>query len=413
MATQVLVPVMGEAVGEARIGAWLKAAGDAVRRGDELAELETDKAVLMLECPADGVLLEILAPAGSMVATGQVLARLGTVEEAHGAAEAGASAGRGERPPADGPADGLVQVDGEEGSRLRVSPAARRMARGLGLDLEAMAAAKAPGRVTTEDVARALDEATAAAAKKRGGDGEDLDPLGLPAAGPGSLAGRRLPLTANQRVMAQRMAQSAREVPQFSLAMHVEAGRLLQVKEELAAKGAAGGMAVSLTALLVYLAGRVLLRHPLLNAQFDGDAVRVFETANMGVAVAAPGGLVVPVLHAVERLALGEIARRLRELSERARGGRLSPAEVSGGTFTLSNLGMYGVSTFVPLVNPPQSAILGVAAVEGVVVPSAGGTRHIQRMTLTLSADHRVVDGAAAAAFLQELRMAIEDATFG
>jgi pyruvate dehydrogenase E2 component (dihydrolipoamide acetyltransferase) len=267
--------------------------------------------------------------------------------------------------------------------RLRVSPAARRMARAHGLDLAPLAAAKGAGRVTSEDVARAVE-------KRR-------------------VAQRRLLLSANQRVMAARMTQSAQETPQFSVAIHVEAGPLLEVKQALTATGGR----VSLTALLAHLLGRVILKHPLLNARFDGDAITIFETANIGVAVAAPGGLVVPVLHGVERMALGDVGRRLGELAAAARAGVLTPDEVSGGTFTLSNLGMYGVSAFVPLVNPPQSAILGVAAVEGVVVPSEGGTRHVQRMTLTLSADHRVVDGAYAAAFLQELRAVIEEAQIG
>jgi pyruvate dehydrogenase E2 component (dihydrolipoamide acetyltransferase) len=387
MATQVLVPVMGEAIGEARLVTWLKRVGDPVRRGDELAELETDKAVLMLECPADGVLLEILAAEGVMVTTGQLLAQVGRLGE-----HAPASAAPAESPDASAVEVAAAKVDSSPpaaaGERQRISPAARRLARQLGIDAAGLSAPQPGARITTHDVTR-LAEASA------GGR-----------AGSGRLPQRRVLLNEIQRVMASRMAQSAREIPQFSVAIEVDATRLLQVKQELAG----GEAAISFTALLVHLAARVLRQHPLLNARFDGDGVIVFETVNMGVAVASPQGLVVPVLHGVEKSGLAVLGRQLASLAQSARNGRLSLEQVSDGTFTLSNLGMYGVSQFVPLVNPPQVAILGVAGTQPVVLPAAAGTRHIQRMILTVSADHRVVDGAAAASFLHDLRHEIEAA---
>ncbi len=401
MATQVIVPVMGEAVGEARIAVWFKQAGEPVRRGDELAELETDKATLTLECPADGVLLEILIGAGAMVATGQLLARIGRPGEqapvgaAPGALPAGQAAELAPEAPAEmtaaAAADSTPAAPAEE--RRRISPAARRLARRLGIDAADLTASKPGARITTQDVTR-LSEAAGAVTS---GDSQS---------GGGSLPQRRVLLNEIQRVMGARMAQSAREIPQFSVAMEVDATRLLQVKQELAH----AEKAVSFTALLVLLAARALRRHPLLNARFDDDAVILFETVNMGVAVSSPQGLVVPVLHGVEQLDAPALARRLDELVQTARSGRLALAQVSNGTFTLSNLGMYGVSRFVPLVNPPQVAILGVAGIQPVVLPAAAGTRHIQRMSMTVSADHRVVDGAAVALFLQDLQHTIEEA---
>ena len=350
MATQVLVPVMGEAIGEARLAAWLKHAGDPVCRGDELAELETDKAVLMLECPADGVLLEILVDEGAMVTTGQMLAHVGRAGELVQPALAEhvpdpAPDSVPERGRETKESNGAGAVPAPAGERVRISPAARRMARDLGIDVSALSARLPGARITTRDVERLAAGAAA-----------------------GSVPQRRVLLNEVQRVMATRMAQSVREIPQFSVAIEADATRLLQVKQDLSGKEA-----VSVTSLLIYLAARVLRRHPMLNARFDGDGVVLFETVNMGVAVASPQGLVVPVLPGAEQLELATVARRLRDLVEAAQRGRLALAQISGGTFTLSNLGMYGISQFVPLVNPPQAAILGVGGIQPAVLPAAGG----------------------------------------
>lgn len=391
MATQVLVPVMGEAIGEARLTAWLKHAGEAVRRGDELAELETDKAVLMLECPADGVLLEILVGEGTMVTTGQLLAHVGRAgESVQPAPTERAPDPAPPSVPESVPEAGPAAADSEAantpaapaGERIRISPAARRMARDLGIEMSVLTASQPGARITTSDVERMGAGATA-----------------------GSVPQRRVLFNEVQRVMAARMAQSVREIPQFSVAIEADATRLLEVKQDLSGKEA-----VSLTSLLVYLAARVLRRHPMLNARFDGDGVVLFDTINMGVAVASPQGLVVPVLRGAEQLELASVARRLRDLVEAAQRARLALAQVSGGTFTISNLGMYGISQFVPLVNPPQAAILGVGGIQPAVLPAAAGTRHVQRLSMTVSADHRIVDGAAAASFLQDLQHAVEAA---
>lgn len=413
MATQILVPVLGEAIGEARVAAWLKRPGDAVRRGDELAELETDKANLALECPADGVLLEILASEGTLVTTGQLLAHVGRPGEATTPVAAAPVAVVPPAPslPSDvsvptngGAADAAAPIEQSvatsvlpnAGERRRISPAARRMARALGIDLGRLTPSRPGARITTQDVMR-LSAAQ--------GEGNLLPQ-------------RRQMLTEIQRVMVNRMLQSAREIPQFSVTIDADVTHLLQVQRALTgADSSMGGVrhqgeqAVSLTALLIYVATRALVQHPLLNARYDGDAVLLYETVNLGVAVSTPKGLVVPVLHGAERLSIRELAQRWGALVQTARTGRLALDQVSDGTFTLSNLGMYGVREFVPLVNPPQSAILGVGAVQPVVQPESNGTRHVQRMSLTVSADHRVVDGAAAAAFLHDLKQRMEQAS--
>jgi pyruvate dehydrogenase E2 component (dihydrolipoamide acetyltransferase) len=189
----------------------------------------------------------------------------------------------------------------------------------------------------------------------------------------------------------------------------VDAGQLLTRREQFRRKVEAEGDAVTLTALLAYLVVRALRQHPLLNARFDGDSIVVYDTFNVGVAVTTSQGLMVPVLHRLEEMSVTEIARRLIEVTIAAREGRLTPGDMADGTFTLSNLGMFGVNQFVPLVNPPQSAILGVGAARATAVPGLNETvRAAQRMNLTVSADHRVLDGETVAQFLKTLREKVE-----
>jgi pyruvate dehydrogenase E2 component (dihydrolipoamide acetyltransferase) len=216
-------------------------------------------------------------------------------------------------------------------------------------------------------------------------------------------------LTRVGKVMAERMLASARLIPQISASIEVDAGQLLTRREQFRRKAEVEGDAVTLTALLAYLVVRALRQHPLLNARFDGDSIVVYDTFNIGVAVTTSQGLMVPVLHRLEEMSVTEIARRLTEVAIAAREGRLTPGDVADATFTLSNLGMFGVNQFVPLVNPPQSAILGVGAARAIVVPVLNETvRAAQRMNLTVSADHRVLDGETVAQFLKTLREIVE-----
>jgi pyruvate dehydrogenase E2 component (dihydrolipoamide acetyltransferase) len=390
MSVKILVPTLGEAISEAVLAAWLFQPGDSVRRGDEIAELETDKATIALESPANGVLLSILVPQGETVRPGQLLALVGKPGEApETAGQPAPGQPAAAQTPAEAPA--VQAAAGPEERGQRVSPAARSMARKLGIDLQRVAPARPGDRITTEDVERYA---------RRPGQGEP-EPAGL--------VSRRIPFNRIQAAAAERMAESARQIPQFSVSMDAEVTGLLAAKRALAARG----IQASVTAMLVQAAARVLKAHPLLNARFDGDGVLAFETVNLGVAAATPAGLVVPVIRSAEKLGLVEIARQLSALAQAAREDRLSLSQVSEGTFTLSNLGMHGVQHFVPLVNPPQSAILGVGAARQALQPTPeGGIRPVWLMNLTVSADHRVVDGEAAARFLAALRSEIEKADF-
>lgn len=277
-------------------------------------------------------------------------------------------------------------------SRLRVSPLARRLAREVGIDL-ADVPSNTVGKISSREIERYL-----AARPPAASTAAPVSPESKPPA-------RRVTLNPVRLVMARRMLESAQTIPQFSVTFPADATRLIAFQRELRESG----HPATITALLIALTADALGEHPHVNASFDGDSLLVFDHCNIGVAVAASDGLRVPVIERAEQLSVRAIAERLADLSEKARQGKLSPAEIQGGTFTLSNLGMYGAAQFTPLINPPQAAILGVGRALPVYVPGADGQPAlIQQMALTLTADHRVLDGAAAAAFLQTLVKRVE-----
>jgi pyruvate dehydrogenase E2 component (dihydrolipoamide acetyltransferase) len=384
MATEIILPFMGEAITEATLASWLKQVGHEVKRGEVLAEVETDKAVMPLECPVNGVLLAVLVEKGSKATRGQLLAVVGQPgEKWQGRQEVEAERVPPEiKRPVD--SEALGQIEATE--RRRVSPSARRMAQQLGVNIDEVQPEVPGARVITEDVER-----YAATIKAR----EQMAP---------ARPSHRVTLSSVRKIVAERMTESARSIPQFSITTEANASRMLAVQQELSRQVEQAGVHVSLTALLVYLTARALARHPLLNAQFDGDGIIVYDTLNIAVAVATPSGLTAPVLHGAENLSVLDIARRLTKVSAAARDGRLSLADVVDATFTISNLGMFGVTQFIPLVNPPQAAILGVGTARPAILPSAEEKiRQVQLMSLTVSADHRVLDGEEVARFLATL----------
>jgi pyruvate dehydrogenase E2 component (dihydrolipoamide acetyltransferase) len=408
VATQMIVPILGESIQEATLTRWLKASGEPVRRGEEIAEIETAKASMTLECPANGVLLEIRAPEGSLVGTGDLLACIGQPGE-----EIGSGQSAPEQPAAGAQlltdshgstwiGEDKVKGHDQEGDgkehaetpRRRISPAARRMANALGLDLEQIQPAIPGRRIMTEDVQRAY------AARQQA--------TTLPAADAAPFARRAMQMSEARRLTGQRMLASAQQIPQFSVSMETDVTRLLHIREALNQGRRSAAEHVSVTALLVYLCGRALVKNPQFNATFEDGSVWLYENANIAVAAATPRGLVAPVIQQVEQLKLGEVTRQLNQLVESARSGQLKLNQLQNATFTLSNLGTKRVSQFVPLVTPPQAAVLGVGAARPLVLPVEGGTRFVQALTLTVSADHRVVDGLEAAQFLEDLCQEIE-----
>jgi pyruvate dehydrogenase E2 component (dihydrolipoamide acetyltransferase) len=387
VATDVILPILGESISEAVIARWLKQPGDAVKRGEEIAEVESEKATLALESPANGVVLKILAGEGQRVKTNELLAIIGKPGEIIETPETLPAADIHLTPPsANLPAPEAVQPDREK----RISPAARRRAEELGVDINHVSPAVAGGRVVSDDVDRFAASRSQELVSGPACHFEELNEI--------------------RRTLARRMGESAQNIPQFNVTMDVSMEAFLQALDALRPQMEASGLKLSVTGLLSYLLGQTLLKHAWLNARYNEGQVQVFETINLALAVATPQGLAAPVIYGLEKLSLVEIARRIREISRRAETNTLTMNDISNATFTLSNLGMYGVTQFVPLVNPPQAAILGVSTVRPVFVPLSGGGIALQKtLTLTVSADHRLLDGAAVADFLASLRSTIEN----
>jgi len=395
MATQILVPILGESIQNATLFRWNKAVGDAVKRGEEIAELETGKANMALESPVNGVVLQILVPEGTLVETGDLLAWIGAAGEAIEEQEAPSPAPESAQEPVKTqpePAAATVpsaQPSAEAIERLRISPVARKLAQSLGIPLEQLKPSATGLRIMIRDVERADEERKA------------IRPEPASSAPAGSMPGYLVPLNAIRRLTGERMTASIQQIPQYSVTMEIDATQLMRLKADLNRRNANASEKVSITALLVYAAARAIQKNPLVNARYMDGHLFVYEHVDMAGAVATSQGLLAPVLSAVERLSIHEIAARLNQLAEKARANRLGSQELEGGSFTLSNLGTLGVTQFNPIINPPQAAILGVGAIRPVLLPL---NRTAELMTLTVTADHRVLDGADVAKFLNDMR---------
>jgi pyruvate dehydrogenase E2 component (dihydrolipoamide acetyltransferase) len=391
MATSVVMPALEMAQETGTIISWLKKEGDAIRKGEPLLEIETDKAVVEVEATADGVLAGVKSREGDVVPVGATIAWIVAPGEAPPAESASAApsarkitgepqlAAKSEAPAraeATAPAEGGPQI----------SPKARRLAKERGVDISRIKGTGPDGTITSDDVLAAAEAPAQVAVSDR-----------APAA-----------VSGIARLMAERTTQSWTQVPHFFLVRELEAGALLEVLEERRpAIERERGVKLTATDLLVALAARALKKHPKMNASWTGNAIQINPQINISVAVAMPDGVVGPVIHGADTMTLPDIALQRRDLTERARNGRSKPADISGGTFTITNLGMYNIDAFSAIIVPPQAAILAVGRIADRVVAVSGQPAVRPMMTLTLAADHRVVDGAQAAVFLNDLAEAI------
>lgn len=442
--TEIRLPRLADAVASVRFGAWLKQEGDQVEAGEPIAEVETDKTTVELEAPAAGVLCDLRVAAGADgLEVGAVLARIAPaagagavllsagaarvepVEPADPPAAPGDDSGhhrpdlRADVEPADPPAaPGDFPVVPNDDVAPAATPLALRMAAAAGLDLSAVRASGPDGRIRKADIDRVLAarravpvEAPAATAGERPpADGElssasvaarDAEPRGADAP-----PHREQPLTAMRRVTAARMQQAKQTVPHFYLRTECRVDAALSLLA--AARRQWPEVPPTLTDLVVRAAACALRRVPEANSAWADGTVRVYDRVDVAVAVNTPHGLVAPVVRGADGKDLAAVARETRALAARARAGRLSPAEYAGGTFTVSNLGMYGVESLYAIVNPPQSCILGVGAAARRPVAVGDGVGVGAVMACTLSADHRVIDGAAGAELLEAVRSNLE-----
>jgi pyruvate dehydrogenase E2 component (dihydrolipoamide acetyltransferase) len=420
----VVMPRLSDSMEEGTILRWLKADGDVVRRGDELAEIETDKATMTYEAEADGVLHRV-AQEGDTLAVGAVIATLGeaaaegaaaarpegraeeaapvAAEEARReAATAAAGPSAAEERPSAAPTNGTPADDGE----VRASPLARRIARERGIELGTVRGSGPGGRIVKADVEGAGSEPSAAppAPPPRPPRPPRPEPT-LAETGTAKGDVHVEELTRTQQVVARRMAESKATVPDFSITTEVDMRRCVDLREQLRA---VADPAPSYNDLVVKAAALALRESPRANGAYRDGRFELYSRVNVGVAVAGQDSLVVPTVFDADRKSLTDIAREARRLAERVRAGAITPPEVSGGTFTVSNLGMYGVTEFSAVINPPQAGILAVGALREVPAVRGGAIVPGHAMTLTLVCDHRILYGADAAEFLARIRALLE-----
>jgi pyruvate dehydrogenase E2 component (dihydrolipoamide acetyltransferase) len=395
MAFSVVMPALEMAQETGKLIAWRKQEGDRVTKGEPLLEIETDKAVVELEAPADGILTGITASAGADIPVGQTIAWIVAPGERPPATEPAASApgARAVSQSRSEPAGAIVAAPPAvaAATNAKISPKARRLAKELGVEVSSVRGSGPGGEILASDVqAAAAAPASSLASPEKEASGFEVP-------------------TSIGRLMAERTTQSWTTVPHFFVSREIEATALNEFRKRIVREiEKASGVRITHTDLLVALASRVLHKHPRLNASWSAQGIRLHAHVNMGVAIAVNDGVVAAVIPNAHTADLAEIATRRRDIAERARAGKLRPADIADATFTISNLGMYHVDAFNAIITPPQAAILAVGAIADRVVAVDGKPAVRPMMTLTLSCDHRVADGARAAMFLNDLAMAIQ-----
>jgi pyruvate dehydrogenase E2 component (dihydrolipoamide acetyltransferase) len=417
----VTMPKWGIEMQEGTITAWNHELGQPIDKGQALLDVETEKIVNSVESPAGGTLRRILAQAGDTLAVGALLAVLAEPDVTEADIDAfvrdfkpfdasftGGEDAAATEPapvaaapaPASAPAAVAVASGGGDGD-AHVSPIARRLAEKLGLDLSQITGTGRNGRISKEDVEAYAAKLSQAPPATTATDAPAVAGLAVPVS--------RERLTSMRLTIARRLSESKREIPHYRLLADLD----LEAMAGRRAALVASGQRVSINDLLLQAVARALSEHPRLNAQYTGEELLGYTQVDLAVAVATPGGLVTPCIRDAARLSVAQIAATVRDLAERARAGRLTREEITGGTFTVSNLGMFGVRQFDAIINPPQVAILAVGALQARPVVRDGTIAVGQRMTVTLSSDHRVVDGADAAAFLATLSDIVANAAAG
>lgn len=448
MAKDVIMPKFGFTQETAEIVRWLKQPGDAVDQGDPIAEVTTDKVNMEVEAPVSGILDGLRFQPGDVVPVTQVIAVIRGVNETLPAAAMPAPptppAAPAAAPPSPAPSGSasvparatplaakvadergidlggvtgsgpggritrqdvearLVATPPDENDKVRAVPAARRLGRELGIDLRTVSGSGPRGRVQSVDVL-AEEQRQASAAV----------PAPLPVATSAAVAApaaASIPMTGMRRTIATRLQRSAQESPHIYFEADIDVTQAEALRARANKLVGEGQPRVSLTAIIARVCAWALKRHPLVNSRLDGDSISLLADVNIGVAVALDEGLIVPVLRQVDQKGLTQIAAETADLAERARSNRLRPDEVQDGTFTISNLGMFGVDRFTAIINPPQAAILAVGRTVRRLVPDENDQPVVRPiLTVTLSADHRVIDGAVAARFLSDVRAALEN----
>jgi pyruvate dehydrogenase E2 component (dihydrolipoamide acetyltransferase) len=438
MPINILMPALSPTMTEGALAKWHVKEGDEVSSGDVIAEIETDKATMEVEAVEEGTVGKIMVAEGSEgIAVNSVIAVLLEEGEDASALDGAAAPPPPAAPPSEPPAqaeagppatagNGAAQPSapatagdgGDQTGRVFASPLARRMAKQAGLDLSAIVGSGPHGRIVKVDIEAAVERGVPAGAKPAPATAPA--PAAAPASaampsGPGAkqladllgMTYRLEPLTAVRKIIASRLTEAKQTIPHFYLSIDCEVDELLKVRKEL--NGRSDDYKISVNDFVIRAAALALRKVPAANASFDPEGLLYFDHADVSVAVATPAGLITPIIKAAETRGLADISNAMRDLAGRAREGKLKPEEYQGGTFSISNLGMFGIRDFSAVINPPQGCILAVGSGEQRAVVKEGALAVATVMTCTLSVDHRVVDGAVGAEFLAAFKKLIED----
>jgi len=438
MPTNILMPALSPTMTEGTLARWLKKEGEPIKAGDVIAEIETDKATMEVEAVDEGVLGKILVPDGTagvkVNAPIAVLVGEGEDAEAAPAPEAPPAQARGARAasarqpapkpetkaeaprPAPAPAPkqepAAPAANGQDrGERIFASPLARRMAKQAGIELSTLKGSGPNGRIIRADIEAATQGAPVQQAAP------EVAPQPAPARAPApaftpTAPHRLVPNSTMRKVIARRLLESAQGIPSFEVTVDVEIDALLKLRADLNGRAPQGGPAaykLSVNDLIIKAAAATLRRVPQLNASFTEDNMILYEDVDISVAVSIPDGLITPIIRGADRKGLAAISNEMKDLAERAKAGKLKPEEFQGGSFSISNLGMFGTKQFRAIINPPQSAILGVGVGEQRPVVKGSELGVATLMTCTLVVDHRVADGAMGAQWLREFKSMVED----
>jgi pyruvate dehydrogenase E2 component (dihydrolipoamide acetyltransferase) len=426
VAQDIVMPRLSDSMEEGTILRWLKSAGDQVSLGEELVEIETDKANMVYEAPAGGTLIETLAQEGDTLPIGQVIARVGEAGEKPSGD--GAAAKREPEAAVEAPTEAPVETPATEAhapaapsgdGRVKASPLARRIATEKGLDLAALSGSGPGGRIVKADVERAIAAGPVPAAAAVAPPAPLVAPLPAAPAEP-TPGARERPETAKgtvayedltklQQTVARRMAESKATAPHFYLSAEVDMSRAVEARATIKAAAAEGDVVPSFNDLVVKACAIALREHPRANGAYRDGRLELYSRVNVGVAVAAQEALVVPTVFDADQKGLRQIASENRALAQRVREGTVTPPELSGGTFTVSNLGMFGIDSFAAVINPPQAGILAVGQITERPVAREGEITTAHLMALNLACDHRILYGADGARFLDRIRGLLEE----
>jgi len=400
MAENVIMPKLGMAMKEGRVAKWRCKEGEEVEEGDVIAEIETEKITYQIEAPISGILVKILVGQGSVARVGQVIGVLIKEGESFDAAAlpvppqevsvqetAAASEIRAEAPSRP-----------RERARIKITPIARKIAKEKGVDISKIKGTGPDGRITREDILVAVEGAKEA-------EGPEMELAGKTLIG----LGATVPLTRVREIIGERLTASSRDVPHVYFSCEVDGTEMIEFREKFSDRiESATGVRLSFNDIILKAVARIIETYPLFNASLEDKAIKIHEEVNIGLAVALEDGLVVPVIRRVNELELGQIAVARKEILDKARGKKLTLDDLSGGTFTVSNLGQFNIDFFTSIINPPETAILSVARMKERPMVIKGELAIRPSVNLGLAADHRVVDGAMAAAFLENLQRLLE-----